>query len=425
MKPDQPIPQGEHLNKRKVILLGVGLFVVLMVIYSFTTSLFGGEEVQSHKRSYQQGQADFLHKEPDSNTLNATAQNLGGFQEDTSFVPPPPDSVFKEPKKSVSEYVQNEFRDGQQTGPRGRYSGGGSNRRQSPQQSQVDPELQAFREAQQGDGTIYNARRQEQNYNQPQNGYSQSQLKNDQAAGQQTNGQQVAPQQYPSHNPYQQPQPGRGFQNSQHEQISGQMKTPQTPYTLMEGHLIPATLETEIDSDLPGDIRAFVTRDIYDSITMDYLLIPKGTTLIGSYDERVVLNQEKLLMSWERMIFPDGRSIRLPKLNSYDLQGQSGLSGNVDKHFWKIFGQSAFLSLIGAATNASMPQQSGFYQQRDAATMASQQIAQEFNRVSNEVLRRNLNMAPTINIPGATPFYIFLAGDISFQEPYEYSPPEE
>src|SRR5699024_4104113 len=104
---------------------------------------------------------------------------------------------------------------------------------------------------------------------------------------------------------------------------------------------------------------------------------------------------------------------------------KSGIAGRVDKHFWKIFGQSAFLSLIGAATNASMPQQGGFYQQRDAATMAGQQIAQEFNRVSNLVLRRNLNMAPTINIPDGTAFNIFLAGDISFQEPYEYTPPQE
>jgi type IV secretory pathway VirB10-like protein len=431
MKANQPTPQGEHLNKRKILFIGVGLFVALMVIYSFSSSLFEEGGQKNPQRAYQQGQADFLQQKPE-NSLNASAQNVENAKPDTNFHLPPPDSVFTEPKKSVKAYVKDEFRKDQPKQRRTNYNRPATRRaptRSQPQQ--VDPKNKAYRQAQEGSGTIYDANNQNgSNGDRPPQGSGSQQRYNSQPTNhqsqqyQQGRGQIASTQQRPP-NPYQQQQPGRGFQNSQHEQISGAMKSPKTPYTLMEGYLIPATLDTKIDSDLPGDIRAFVTRDIYDSIQMKYLLIPKGTQLIGSYDERVVLNQEKLLMSWERMIFPDGRSIRLPKLNTYDLQGQSGLAGEVDNHFWKIFGQSAFLSLIGAATNASLPQQGGFHQQRDAATMAGQQIAQEFNRVSNEVLRRNLNMAPTINIPSATPFNIFLAGDISFQEPYDYKPPEE
>jgi len=424
MKVEQPTPQGEHLNKPKTFAIGFGLFVIFVVTFNFVPSFFEGEEQDPYKRDYQQGQADFLESSIDS-TINNSFQANNEVDTDTNFIPPPPDSVFTKPEKELNKYVEDELKEEPEPRYQRRYGSRPSRRKQQ----QMDPDLKAYRKAQEGDGTIYSANDNNQSRGKREahtQNYREEAMQGSQRYNQQRTGSDhIASTQSRPPNPYQQERPGRGFQNSEHEQISGEMRSPQTPYTLMEGYLIPATLETGIDSDLPGDIRAFVTRDIYDSIQMKYLLIPKGTILVGSYDERVVLNQEKLLMSWERMIFPDGRSIRLPKLNSYDLQGKSGIAGKVDKHFWKIFGQSAFLSLIGAATNASMPQQGGFYQQRDAATMAGQQIAQEFNRVSNQVLRRNLNMAPTINIPGGTPFNIFLAGDISFQEPYEYTPPQE
>lgn len=226
-------------------------------------------------------------------------------------------------------------------------------------------------------------------------------------------------------NPYQQNPPGQGFTHSDHSQISGEFTHPQTPYTLMEGTLIPAVLQTRINSQLPGNITAMINRDIYDSIKQKHLLIPRGTRLIGSYDERIVLNQSKIMLSWGRMIFPDGRSLRLPDLNSHDLQGTSGLKGKVNNHFWKIFGQSAMLSLIGAGVNSASPQDFSFSRQQSVSEAAAEQIAQDFNRVSNQVLQRNLMMAPEITIPYGEKFTIFLAGDISFAEPYTTQYPPE
>lgn len=222
------------------------------------------------------------------------------------------------------------------------------------------------------------------------------------------------------------PRAGKNFSHAKGIQRTVTFHYPRTPYTIQEGTLLPATLLTSINSDLPGDIIAIVNRNVYDSIHQKYLLIPKGTKLIGSYDNQVVINQHKLLMSWHRMIFPDGRSIDISELNSYDLQGESGISGKVNNHFWDIFGKSALLSLIGAgtsiATRSGQPR-GGFYGRRPGVgQIAARQIATSFNRVANRLLSRGMSRPPTIHIKKGTNFNIFIAGDISFTEPYHYQP---
>lgn len=222
------------------------------------------------------------------------------------------------------------------------------------------------------------------------------------------------------------PRAGSHFSHAEGTRKMAEFQSPKTPYTIQEGSLIPATLLTSINSDLPGDIIAIVNRNVYDSIHQKYLLIPKGTKLIGSYDNKVVINQQKLLMSWRRMIFPDGRSIDISELNSYDLQGESGLSGKVNNHFWNIFGKSALLSLIGAGTSIatrSGQQRGGVYGRRPGVgQIAARQIATSFNRVANRLLSRGMSRPPTIHIKKGTNFNIFIAGDISFAEPYHYQP---
>ena len=130
--------------------------------------------------------------------------------------------------------------------------------------------------------------------------------------------------------------------------IAGELDWPASPYEVREGTLIEAFLITAIHSDLPGEVLAHVSRNVYDSQTQQALLIPKGTRLVGTYDSQLALGQGRLLVAWTRMVLPDGRSVDLPGLASKDLQGASGLTGHVDRHRLSTFGDALMLSVVGA-----------------------------------------------------------------------------
>lgn len=202
-----------------------------------------------------------------------------------------------------------------------------------------------------------------------------------------------------------------------------QFESPITPYSIMEGTLIEATLQTAISSALPGNITGVINRDIFDSVNQNHLLIPRGSRLVGSYESSIAFDQRKLMMSWDRIIFPDGRSMRLPGVPTHDLQGMSGLGGSVNTHFWSIFGQSAMLSLIGAGASVAIAPGGGgsvFAGLSPRQTIAMQ-VAQDFQRVANMVMQRNMNRQPTIEIEAGTPFTIFVLDDIFFEEPFTYT----
>ncbi|MEJ1968433.1 MAG: TrbI/VirB10 family protein [Rhizomicrobium sp.] len=109
---------------------------------------------------------------------------------------------------------------------------------------------------------------------------------------------------------------------------------PVSPYQVMAGTLISASLITGLDSDLPGLVVAQVTQNIYDTVTGQTLLIPQGSRLIGTYDSVVAFGQSRALVVWQRIIMPDGSSIQIDNLPATDAQGYSGLSDDVDYHTW-------------------------------------------------------------------------------------------
>ena len=111
---------------------------------------------------------------------------------------------------------------------------------------------------------------------------------------------------------------------------------PASPYILQAGAVIPAALITGIRSDLPGQITAQVTENVYDSPTGSLLLIPQGTRIIGQYDDGVTFGQRRVLLVWNRLILPDGRSIVLERLPGADAGGYAGLEDGVDYHWWDL-----------------------------------------------------------------------------------------
>ena len=199
--------------------------------------------------------------------------------------------------------------------------------------------------------------------------------------------------------------------------MSARLEPAGSPYTLRAGTVIPGLLVTGINSDLPGDLVGQVSRDVYDSRTQRMCLIPKGARLIGTYDNQVAAGEDRLLVAWTRLILPDGRSLRLPGLALKDLAGQTGAQGRVDTHWQRVFGKAVMLSAIGAGAQLSQPQQAGVLGSPSAGQVAAGALGQELSSVVLEILRRGLDVPPTITVAAGQGFNVFLNGDLAFDGP--------
>jgi type IV secretion system protein VirB10 len=179
------------------------------------------------------------------------------------------------------------------------------------------------------------------------------------------------------------------------------------------GSLIPAVLVTGINSDLPGDLVAQVSRDVFDSRAQRRVLIPRGSRLLGRYQNQVAAGQNRLLVAWDRLIFPDGASLRFPGLPGISLSGEAGLPGSIDNHLRSVFGSAVLLSLLGAGVQLSQPQQSATLGQAvSPAQVSAAALGQELSTVATEILRRRIAIAPTLRIPSGTEFEVLVHADL-------------
>jgi type IV secretory pathway VirB10-like protein len=192
---------------------------------------------------------------------------------------------------------------------------------------------------------------------------------------------------------------------------------PISEYHVMAGTVLPAMLITSMNSDMPGEILAQISRNVFDS-QQHHLLIPRGTKLIGRYDNQIALGQSRVLIAWTRLIFPDGRSLSMPGLPTKDLRGASGVHSQVDNHYTRLYGQAVLLSIIGAGAQLSQPQQSNVLVPNSAGQIAAGALGQELSRISMETIRRNMDVRPTLQVKAGTPFYIFLERDLVLDAPY-------
>lgn len=186
---------------------------------------------------------------------------------------------------------------------------------------------------------------------------------------------------------------------------------PASPYILQAGAVIAAALITGIHSDLPGQITAQVTENVHDSPTGRILLVPQGTRVIGQYNNSVQFGQSRVLLVWNRLIFPNGRSIVLERQPGADVEGYAGLQDGVDYHWWdlaKAAGLSTLLS-VGAelATNDD-----------DRLIQAIRNGGQDtINDAGQQIIRRQLNVAPTLTIRPGFPVRVIVTRDLVL-EPY-------
>jgi type IV secretion system protein VirB10 len=187
---------------------------------------------------------------------------------------------------------------------------------------------------------------------------------------------------------------------------------PASANVLQAGAIIPAALITGIRSDLPGQITAQVTENVYDSPTGHILLVPQGTRIIGQYDNGVGFGQRRVLLVWNRLIFPNGRSIVLERLPGADAEGYAGLEDGVDYHWGELFKAAALSTLlsVGAEAGTSQDENNLVQALRSGASNSISQTGQQ-------IVGRQLNIAPTLTIRPGFPVRIIVTRDLVI-EPY-------
>jgi type IV secretion system protein VirB10 len=192
---------------------------------------------------------------------------------------------------------------------------------------------------------------------------------------------------------------------------------PLSPYEVKQGTVIPGIMISGINSDLPGQIIGQVSQTVYDTTTGKIPLIPQGARLVGSYDAFVAVGQDAAMIAWRRIIFPDGTSIDLLNMPGSDQGGYAGFRDQVNNHYFKIFGSALMLSLVGAGYQISQPQQDARQFPSNQDILAAE-VGRQFAQVSNEIIRRNMQVQPTIEIRPGYRFNIMVNKDMVL-EPYE------
>ena len=223
-----------------------------------------------------------------------------------------------------------------------------------------------------------------------------------------------------------------------------QVQFPASPYIMQSGSTIPAILETEIVSNLPGLITAVVRRDVYDSVNGQYLLIPKGSRLIGEYNSTISYGQTQLQAVFTRLVRPDGTSIVLPgKTSGVNNMGVSGFSDQIDNHWMGVVGSAALTTLFNIPAALAQNQQSqgvgynaqygesgqyiggGYSMASNAQTSALQAMGQSASQIGSTIAQKQLNIQPTITINAGYVFSVMVTKDIilpPYQTPMEIIP---
>lgn len=192
-------------------------------------------------------------------------------------------------------------------------------------------------------------------------------------------------------------------------------RAPIGKYEIKAGWLIPAVLESGVNSDLPGQVCARVRENVYDTRTGKYLLIPQGTKACGVYDSQVAMGQTRILLAWSRLIFEDGSSISLQGMPAADQAGYAGFDGDVDNHYVRIFGSAIMMTVISAAAQLSQPQQSTSTNTAPSAGQTiSAALGQQLGQVGTAMTQRNLQIQPTIKQAPGYRFNIMVTRDIVF-----------
>jgi type IV secretion system protein TrbI len=185
------------------------------------------------------------------------------------------------------------------------------------------------------------------------------------------------------------------------------LQTPASPDEILAGTVIAASLITGLNSDLPGEVTAQVTENIYDTVTGKVLLIPQGSRLIGSYDSVVAFGQSRALLVWQRIVMPDGSSIQIDNLPATDAAGYTGLKDQVDYHTWTLLKGIAMSTLLGVGTETTFGSS-----QSDLVQAIEQSAQQSTDQAGQRIVEKDLNIQPTITVRPGWPLRVIVSKDL-------------
>ena len=202
---------------------------------------------------------------------------------------------------------------------------------------------------------------------------------------------------------------------SPYSRIAGQR------FELKTGAVVPGIMVTGINSDLPGNIIAQVSQNVFDSATGNHLLLPQGAKLFGVYDSRVIYGQERVLVAWNRVVFPDGSAITLGAMPGSDESGYAGYTDKVDNHYFRIFGSAILMSMISGGMAYSMDSLDNSSSDSDKPTLQNEMgsaLAAQLGQATLQLLQKNLNIKPTLEIRPGYQFNVIVTKDLVFERPY-------
>jgi len=200
---------------------------------------------------------------------------------------------------------------------------------------------------------------------------------------------------------------------------------PRSPYELRAGFVIPGTLISGINSQLPGQIMAQLSQNVYDTATGKFKLFPQGSRLVGTYSSEVAYGQARVLIAWQRLIFPDGKAMDIGAMPGADGAGYAGFKDQVDNHYLRIFGSALLMSAISAGATLSQQQNQatginngGIFAPNAQSTLSSA-LGQQLGQATVQMITKNLNIAPTLEIRPGYRFNIIVTKDLTLSKPYE------
>ena len=203
--------------------------------------------------------------------------------------------------------------------------------------------------------------------------------------------------------------------------LDSQVEAPASPYMIRAGFVIPAIMISGINSDLPGQVMAQVSQNVWDTATGRFLLIPQGTRLIGAYSSDVAYGQERVLMAWQRLIFPDGKTFDIRAMPGADSAGYAGFTDQISNHWFRTISSAILMSGVIAAVDLSQDDNnsSDSSDRQRAGDALSEALGQTLGQVLGQIISKNLNISPTLEIRPGYRFNVIAFKDMTLPGPYQ------
>ena len=203
--------------------------------------------------------------------------------------------------------------------------------------------------------------------------------------------------------------------------LDSRLLPPRSPYTVQTTFVIPAILISGINSSLPGKIFGQISQDVYDTATGKHMLAPQGTKLEGAYSSDVAYGQASVLVAWQRLVFPDGKTMDIGAMPGSNAAGYAGFTDQVNNHYVRLFGTALMMSAItaGVALSQSQNQVAGTFGAPTTSSVLSATLGQQLGRVTAQLISKNLNISPTLEIRPGYRFNVTVTKDMVFSKPYQ------